>query len=77
MTKGSQHHLDLIKFFNMFGNRVILRQRSMVNFSVIVDSSYASHSDRKSHYGSSVHMNSIMYEASKMILLLRQLLFVP
>jgi hypothetical protein len=70
-----------------------------INFYVMVDSSYASHTDRKSQYGISVHMNSksgscisiskkgtllalssteaeyiAMYEASKIIMWLRQFL---
>jgi hypothetical protein len=65
----------------------------------MVDSSYASHDDRKSHYGFSIHMNQTsgscvtvskkskliafstteaeyigMFEASKLIMWLRQLL---
>ena len=31
--------------------------QSGINFHVFVDSSYASHDDRKSHYGFSIHLN--------------------
>ena len=33
--------------------------KSGINFHVFVDSSYASHDDRKSHYGFSIHLNNL------------------
>ena len=104
MTQGTQHHLDLC--YKVF--QYIWQSRHLtltfngtkgLNFYIMVDSSYASHTDRKSHYGFSVHMNDQsgscisvskkstllalssteaeyigMYEASKLIMWLRQFL---
>jgi hypothetical protein len=104
MTKATQHHLDLgIKLLKYIWKSKDLtlnfNGQNGINFQVMVDSSYASHLDRKSHYGISIHMNSSsgscisiskkstilalssteaeyigMYEASKIIMWLRQLL---
>jgi hypothetical protein len=104
MTKASQNHLDicfkLLKYIWKTKDLTLNFNGSLgINFHVMVDSSYASHIDRKSHYGISVHMNSKsgscisiskkgtilalssteaeyigMYEASKIIMWLRQLL---
>jgi hypothetical protein len=104
MTKASQHQLDLcyhlLKYIWYSRDlTLIFNGQSGINFFVMVDSSYASHLDRKSHYGISIHMNNNsgscvsvskkstiialssteaeyvgMFEASKIILWLRQLL---
>jgi hypothetical protein len=104
MTKANQHNLDICyRVLNY-----IYKTKSLTlnfngstghNFSVMVDASYASHQDRKSHYGLSIHMNNKLgscitiskkgsllalssteaeyiglFEASKIIMWLRQLL---
>jgi hypothetical protein len=104
MTKANQVHLDLAyKLLTYIWKTKDLtlnfNGKLGINFHVMVDSSYASHHDRKSHYGISVHMNSQsgscitlskkgtilalssteaeyigMFEASKLIMWLRQLL---
>jgi len=104
MQKASQHHLmicyKLLRY--IWGTKSLtlnFNGTHGINFYVMVDASYASHDDRKSHYGFSIHMNSSsgscitvskkgklialssteaeyigMFEASKVILWLRQLL---
>ena len=104
MTNANQNHLDLgyklLKYIWTTKHLSLTFNGSLgINFYVMVDSSYASHSDRKSQYGISVHMNSksgscisiskkgtilalssteaeyiAMYEASKIIMWLRQFL---
>jgi hypothetical protein len=104
MQSATQHHLHLghklLKYIWQTKNLCLTFNGQLgLNFSVMVDSSYASHIDRKSHYGISIHMNpnsgsciSIskkskllalssteaeyigMYEASKVVLWLRQFL---
>ena len=63
MTKANQVHLDLAyKLLTYIWKTKDLtlnfNGKLGINFHVMVDSSYASHHDRKSHYGISVHMNS-------------------
>ena len=105
MSKASQHQLDLC--YNLLKYIWYSRDLTLIfnghlglNFFVMVDSSYASHLDRKSHYGISIHMNNNsgscvsvskkstiialssteaeyvgrLFEASKIIMWLRQLL---
>ena len=62
MTKGYQHNLDLCYkvlqyLWQSFHLTLTFNCTEGINFYVMVDSSYASHSDRKSHYGFSVYMN--------------------
>ena len=62
MTKGHQHHLDLcykvLQYLWKSRHLTFRFNGTMgINFYVMVDSSYVSHSDRKSHYEFSVHMN--------------------
>ena len=63
MTKATQHHLNICyRVLNYLSKTktlpLIFNGTGGHNFSVMVDASYASHHDRKSHYGLSVHMNS-------------------
>ena len=103
MQKASQHHLNicykLLKYIWATKSLTLNFNGTLgINFYVMVDASYASHHDRKSHYGFSIHMNSSsgscitvskkskiialssteaeyigMFEASKVILWMRQL----
>ena len=62
MTKGNQHHLDLcykVLQYLWLSRHLTLTFNGTkgINFYVMVDSSYASHSDRKSSYVLSVYMN--------------------
>ena len=62
MTQRNQHHLDLcykvLQYFWQCRHLTLTFNGTKgINFYVMVDSSYASHSDRKSHYEFSVHMN--------------------
>jgi hypothetical protein len=104
MSKADQVHLDIgfkvLQYIWKTKDLTLNFNGNLgVNFFVMVDSSYASHVDRKSHYGISIHMNSNsgscvtiskkgtitalssteaeyigMFEASKVIMWLRQLL---
>jgi hypothetical protein len=104
MQKASHTHLNLcyklLKYiWKTKSLPLTFNGNSGINFFVMVDSSYASHADRKSHYGFSIHMNQNsgscitvskkskiialssteaeyigMFEASKLIMWLRQLL---
>jgi hypothetical protein len=63
MTKATQHHLDICYRLLQYiwkSNHLILTFNGQlgINFHVMVDSSYASHIDRKYHYGLSIHMNN-------------------
>jgi hypothetical protein len=104
MTKATNHHLAIgyriLKYICKTKHLALSFSGQLgVNFYVTVDSSYASHKDRKSHYGYSIHMNESsgscitsskkssilalssteaeyigMFEASKIIMWLRQFL---
>jgi hypothetical protein len=104
MQKASQNHLNicykLLKYLWKTKSLTLnFNGTHGINFFVMVDSSYASHDDRKSHYGFSIHMNPMsgscvtvskkskiialssteaeyigLFEASKLIMWLRQLL---
>ena len=72
MTKANQYHLDLsykVLKYIWQSRHLTLKFNGQVgiNFSIMVDSSYASYSDRKSHYGFSVLMNSNPIHASQKI----------
>jgi hypothetical protein len=63
MTNANQNHLNLwyklLKYIWKTKHLSLTFNGSLgINFYIMVDSSYASHSDRKSQYGISVHMNS-------------------
>jgi hypothetical protein len=104
MQKASTHHLKicykLLRYIWATKSLTLKFNGTLgINIFVMVDASYASHDDRKSQYGFSIHMNSSsgscitvskkgklialssteaeyigMFEASKVILWLRQLL---
>jgi hypothetical protein len=104
MTNATQVHLKLahrvLQYIYLTRHIKLTFNGSLgTNFYVMVDSSYATHTDRKSHYGYSIHMNNQsgacitvskkasllalssteaeyigMFEASKVIMWLRQFL---
>jgi hypothetical protein len=63
MKSATQHQLKLAKrilvyIFHTKALNLKFDGKEGLNFSTYVDSSYASHSDRKSQFGISIHINN-------------------